>query len=160
MSMNRTWAISSWISFLISVDIGRMRLGIERDCSDKDRRNPLGPVIGGHDCRVDVDDEPANHYVAQCDAIDLPLFQFTEERAHLSSLVAYAVSAIQRIRSSLDSAVRSFSRLCTRVCARMSSFLLAPLKQNRIRELSRFRQVKCAEFERLCKAQKSLKLQF
>src|SRR5215471_12931667 len=83
MSMKRTWAISSWISFLISVDIGRMRLGIERDCSDKDRRNPLGRMICGHDCCADLDDEPGNYCIAHRDAINLPLFQLTEEGVHL-----------------------------------------------------------------------------
>src|SRR5215831_17626082 len=65
----------------------------ERDHCDKDRQNPVGRVIGGHDCRADLDGEPAYHCVAQRDAINLPLFQLTEERVHLAS-VAYRGSPI------------------------------------------------------------------
>src|SRR4030095_10490500 len=90
--MKRTCAISSAISFLISVDICRMRPGIERkhhrkderDCGEKDRKNPLGRVTGSHACRAYLDGEPRNYCKAERDAINLPLFQLTEERAHLS----------------------------------------------------------------------------
>ena len=79
-----------------------MRRRIERDGYDKDRQNPLGRVVGGHDCRADLEDEPCNNCIAEGDAIDLPLFQLTEERAHLCP-VAYVVSAIPIIASSLES---------------------------------------------------------
>jgi len=59
-----------------------MRLGIERDCSDKNRQNPLGRVVSGHNRRAYLDDEPGNHCVAEPDAIHFPLFQLTEEGAH------------------------------------------------------------------------------
>jgi hypothetical protein len=51
-----------------------MRLGIDRDGRDKD----------WHDCRAYLDNEPGNHCVAERGAINLPLFQLTEERVHLS----------------------------------------------------------------------------
>jgi hypothetical protein len=68
-----------------------MRLGIEherhrktdRDCGNKDRQNRFGRAMGEHYRRADLYDEPRNHCVAQCDAMNLPLFQLTEERAHL-----------------------------------------------------------------------------
>lgn len=74
MSMNRTCAISSGICFLISVDILGMRFGMERERSDKDRQNPFGRVVGRHDCRAYLDNEPRNYCVAQRDTINLPLF--------------------------------------------------------------------------------------
>jgi hypothetical protein len=61
-----------------------MRLGIEHNCSDKDRRNPRGRVVGGHQRRANLDDKPCNHCIAARDAINLPFFQLTEERLHLS----------------------------------------------------------------------------
>jgi hypothetical protein len=87
-----------------------MRLGIERerhresecDRAIKARQNPFVPLIDGHDRCSDLDDEPCNRCVAQRDTIDLPLFQLTEERAHLCP-VAYVVSAIPIITSSLES---------------------------------------------------------
>jgi hypothetical protein len=68
-----------------------MRLGIEherhgkteRDHRDKDRQNPFRRVVGRHDCRAYLNDEPGNHRIAERDAIDLPLFQFMEEGVHL-----------------------------------------------------------------------------
>src|SRR5207247_3437507 len=80
----------------------------ERNRRDKDRQNPLGRVIGGHDCRADLHDEPCNHCIAERDAIDLPLFQFTEEGVHLSP-VAYIISAIATITSRTHWATRSSS---------------------------------------------------
>src|SRR4029453_16921261 len=65
----------------------------KRDRRDKDRQNPLGRVIGGHDGRAYWEDEPCNNCIAERDAINLPLFQLTEERAHLGPF-AYRVSAI------------------------------------------------------------------
>jgi DMSO/TMAO reductase YedYZ molybdopterin-dependent catalytic subunit len=70
-----------------------MRLGIERerhrkaerDHRDKDRQNPFRRVIGGHYCRAYLDGQPSNDCVAQRDAINLPLFQLTEQRVHLGS---------------------------------------------------------------------------
>ena len=67
-----------------------MRLGIEherhrkaeRDHCDKDRQNPLGRVVSGHNRRAYLDDEPSNHCIAKRDAIHFPLFQLTEEGAH------------------------------------------------------------------------------
>jgi hypothetical protein len=60
---------------------------------DKYRRKPLERVVDGHDRRADLDDEPRNHSIAERDAINLPLFQLTEERVHLGP-VAYVVSPI------------------------------------------------------------------
>jgi hypothetical protein len=48
-----------------------MRLGIERERRRKAERD-------------DLHDEPGNHCMADRDAINLPLFQLTEERVHLS----------------------------------------------------------------------------
>jgi hypothetical protein len=64
-----------------------MRLGIgcerhrntKRDGRNKGRQNPLGRVVSGRDC-----DKPCNHGIPQRDAMNLPLFQLTEERAHFS----------------------------------------------------------------------------
>jgi len=68
-----------------------MRLGIEhgrhrkaeRNRGDKDQQNPVGRVICRQDYRTYLDNEPWNDCVSQRDAIDLPLFQLTEERTHL-----------------------------------------------------------------------------
>jgi hypothetical protein len=60
-----------------------MGLEIERNHYDKAPQHPLGRVISGHGRRADLDDEPCNDSVADRDAIDLPLFQLTEERIHL-----------------------------------------------------------------------------
>jgi hypothetical protein len=60
-----------------------MPLGIECDRVDKDRQIPRGRVVGRHDCRAYLDDEPRNHGIPDHDAINLPLFQFTEEGIHL-----------------------------------------------------------------------------
>jgi hypothetical protein len=68
-----------------------MRLGIEHErhrtaerCyGNKDWQNPLGRVVGGHDSRAYLDDEPGNRCVAERDVINPPLFQLTEERVHL-----------------------------------------------------------------------------
>src|SRR4029453_15746177 len=49
---------------------------------EKNRQNPVGRVVGWHDCRADLDDQPSNHCVTERDTIDLPLFQFTEEGTH------------------------------------------------------------------------------
>src|SRR5215475_3422413 len=54
----------------------------ERDHCDKDRQNPLGRVVSGHNRRAYLDDEPSNHCIAKPDAIHFPLFQLTEEGAH------------------------------------------------------------------------------
>jgi hypothetical protein len=48
-----------------------MRLGIELERHRKAERD-------------DLHDEPGNHCTADRDAINLPLFQLTEERTHLS----------------------------------------------------------------------------
>jgi hypothetical protein len=48
-----------------------MRLGIELERDRKAERD-------------DLHDEPGNHWTADRDAINLPLFQLTEERTHLS----------------------------------------------------------------------------
>ena len=61
-----------------------MRLGIGCDRVDKDRQNPRGRVVSGQNYRAYLDDKPSNYCVAERDAIDLPLFQLTEERAHFS----------------------------------------------------------------------------
>src|SRR5215510_10134407 len=90
MSMKRTWAISSWISFLSSVDISRMPLGInrerhgktERDCVNRARQHPFAPLTDGHDRCSDLEDKPGNDCAAQRETINLPLFQLTEERVH------------------------------------------------------------------------------
>jgi hypothetical protein len=77
----------------------RLRIEDERHAGtkhghcDKGRQNPLRRVIGRHHCRADLDDKPRDHGVAQCDAINPPLFQLTEERVHLGP-VAYRVSSI------------------------------------------------------------------
>src|SRR5262249_48596027 len=55
----------------------------KRNPRNKDRQNPLRGMVGGHDCRADLDDEPRNYCIAHRDAIDLPLFQLTEERVHV-----------------------------------------------------------------------------
>jgi len=54
----------------------------EREGGDKDRQNPYGHSTDQHYRRADLDDEPGNYCVAERDAIDLPLFQLTEEGAH------------------------------------------------------------------------------
>jgi hypothetical protein len=72
-----------------------------------------------------VDEEAANHYVAQRDAIDLPLFELTEEGAHRDS---GRERSIGDSRHSVEPAIgvgEVFSRRCARVCARMTAFLLA-----------------------------------
>ena len=46
----------------------------KRNYRDKDRQNPLGRVVSGHDCRAYPDDEPGNYCIAERDAIDLPFF--------------------------------------------------------------------------------------
>lgn len=61
-----------------------MRLGIGCDRVDKDRQNPRRRVVSRHDRRAHLDDKPSNHCVAERDAINLPLFELTEERAHFS----------------------------------------------------------------------------
>src|SRR5262249_27122460 len=119
MSMNRTWAISSWISFLISVDISRMRVGIEherygkteRHCGDKDRQNPLWPVVIGHDCRADLDGEPGLPRRSRTRR-DKPSVVLTHGRTSSSWSVAYVVSAIQGTTSSMNQ-LRQVSRLLT-----------------------------------------------
>jgi hypothetical protein len=68
-----------------------MRLGIERechrkaerDCGDKDRQDPFGRVVSGHDRRAYLDEEPRNYCIADRDAINLLSFQLTEEQVHL-----------------------------------------------------------------------------
>jgi len=68
-----------------------MRLGIDherhrkaaRDRRNKYRQNPFVPLIDGRDRCSELDREPCNYCVAERDAINLPLFQLTEERAHL-----------------------------------------------------------------------------
>src|SRR4030095_8558964 len=112
MSMKRICAISSWISFLISVDISRMRLGIERErhrkaectCGNKDRQNPFGLGIAEHYRRADLDDEPGHYCIAARDAINLPLFQLTEERVHLGPRrlrsIGYLSADVERAISS------------------------------------------------------------
>ena len=85
-----------------------MRVGIERerdrepecDCVNKARQNPFASLVDGHDRCSNLDDEPFNYCMTERDAINLPLFQLTEERVHLSP-VAYVVSAISVITSSL-----------------------------------------------------------
>ena len=60
-----------------------MRVGTERNRRGKGWQNPFGHGVGWHDFRAYLDDEPCNHRIAGRDAIDLPLFQLTEERFHL-----------------------------------------------------------------------------
>ncbi len=87
-----------------------MRLGIERerhresecDRAIKARQNPFVPLIDGHDRCSDLDDEPCNHCRAQRDTINLPLFQLTEERAHLGPVAYARVSAIRGLTSRLE----------------------------------------------------------
>src|SRR5215468_5801829 len=55
----------------------------KRNPRNKYRQNPLRCVVGRHDCRADLDDEPGNYCIAHRDAIDLPLFQLTEEGVHI-----------------------------------------------------------------------------
>jgi hypothetical protein len=81
-----------------------MRLGIEHerhrktecDYRVKDRQNPSGWVIDGPDCRADFDYAPCNYCIAQIDAINLPLFQLTEERVHLSPRRLRTVAYLRR----------------------------------------------------------------
>src|ERR1044072_8468050 len=69
-----------------------MRLGIERehqrkderDCGEKDGQNPPERMVGGNDCRADLDNKPCNYCVAPRHTINLPLSQLTEERVHFS----------------------------------------------------------------------------
>jgi hypothetical protein len=58
-----------------------MRLGIEDNRRDKNRQNPLARVIGRHNRRADLDDEPRDYCTAERDAIN-PSLQFLEEAAH------------------------------------------------------------------------------
>jgi len=88
-----------------------MRLGIERerhresecDRAIKARQNPFVPLIDGHDRCSDLDDEPCNRCVAQRDTINLPLFQLTEERAHLGPR---RLRSIGHLRHYVESGIR------------------------------------------------------
>jgi hypothetical protein len=62
---------------------------------------PLRRALHWHDCRAYLDDEPGNYCIAERDAIDLPLFQLTEETSSSWRLVAYVVSSITDITLSL-----------------------------------------------------------
>src|SRR5439155_26897539 len=64
----------------------------ECNCGDNEWQDPLRRVVSGDDRRANLDDEPGNYCVAHRDAIDLPLFQLTEERAHLFPF-AYVASS-------------------------------------------------------------------
>ena len=60
-----------------------MRVGTERKRRGKGRQNPFGHAVGWHDFRAYLD-EPRNHRIAGRDAMNLPLFQLTEEGVHFS----------------------------------------------------------------------------
>jgi len=95
-----------------------MPLGIEQkrhrktecDCGNKDRQNPFGRAIGEHYRRADLYDEARNHRVAQCDAINLPLFQLTEERAHLGPRRPYSVAHFRHVVESATGHAKFQSR--------------------------------------------------
>jgi hypothetical protein len=59
-----------------------MRLGIDGNRRDKNRQNPLARVIGRHNRRDDLDNEPRDYCTAGRDAINLSSLQLFEEAAH------------------------------------------------------------------------------
>ena len=59
-----------------------MRLGIEGNRCGKNRQNPLARVIGRHNRRANLDDEPRDYCTPERDAINLSALQFLEEAAH------------------------------------------------------------------------------
>jgi hypothetical protein len=88
-----------------------MRLGTERErhrkaectCGNKDRQNPFGLGIAEHYRRADLDDEPGHYCIAARDAINLPLFQLTEERVHFGRR---CLGSVAHLRNGVERANR------------------------------------------------------
>src|SRR5262245_18724630 len=87
----------------------------KRNRRDKDWQNPLGGMIGGHDCRADLNGEPGNYCIAHRDAIDLPLLQLTEERVHIRlrrpNRISYLACNVEPARG-LRQALQPLTRRC------------------------------------------------